>query len=48
LESDEDIMKVVRTSNQSSFNETMFEKDFYLTTILHYLSKALPEITFKG
>jgi len=48
LERDEDILKAIRGSNQQGFNETIFEKDFYLTVILHYLTKAHPEITFKG
>jgi len=34
--------------NTQGFKRDKLEKDFYLTAILHHLSKVMPEITFKG
>ena len=35
-------------TNIQWFNQDFFEKDFYLTIILHRISREIPEINFKG
>jgi len=35
-------------TNTQWFNQDLFEKDFYLTIILHRISREIPEINFKG
>ena len=35
-------------TNTKWFKQDLFEKDFYLTVILHRISREIPEINFKG
>lgn len=48
VESDDGLFDVFEKSNTASFDKEKFEKDFYLTILLHRISREMPEITFKG
>lgn len=47
FENDEVIITLFDKSNKD-FDKYLLEKDFYLTIILHWITKNIPEITFKG
>lgn len=47
FEDDEIIITLLDKSNKD-FDKYLLEKDFYLTIILHRITKNIPEITFKG
>lgn len=48
FENDEVIITLLDKSNSKDFDKYLLEKDFYLTIILHRITKHIPEITFKG
>ncbi len=48
IENEEDLLAVFEKSNTANFDKEKFEKDFYLTVILHRIAREIPEITFKG
>ena len=48
LEDKEDLIKFLDETNTRDFDKEKFEKDFYLTIILHRISTEIPEINFKG
>lgn len=45
---DEQIRQLIKGSNKKNFDLFKLEKDFRLTVILHWITKNIPEITFKG
>ncbi len=48
FEKNEVIITLLDKSNNKDFNKYLLEKDFYLTIILHRITKNIPEIVFKG
>lgn len=48
IEDEDDLLAVLEKSNTNNFDKEKLEKDFYLTILLHRISRDIPEITFKG
>lgn len=48
IENEEDLLAVFEKSNTANFDKEKFEKDFYLTVLLHWIAREIPQITFKG
>lgn len=47
IKNDESLISLIDNSNIKNFKKEKFEKDFYLTLLLHRISKEIPEINFK-
>lgn len=48
IENEDDLLNVLEKSNISHFDKEKSEKDFYLTILLHWIAREIPQITFKG
>lgn len=47
ISGNDQLFSIFELSNTQSFDKEKLEKDFYLTVILHRISKAIPELSFK-